>query len=58
MIDIMFQMNKVLTELRTLEDFIKYYGEDNKDKMLELVDNAATEITKLKVYTWEEDDSI
>lgn len=58
MIDIMFQMNKVLTELRTLEDFIKYYGEDNKEKMMELVDNAAAEIAKLKVYTWEEDDSI
>lgn len=55
MIDMTYQVEKVLSELTILDDFIHYYANGDKKQMLELVDNAKTEIAKLKVYAWSED---
>ena len=56
MIDSLFRVNKVLTELRTLEDLIRFYREGDKEKLLEIADNASTEVAKIKVMLLDGDE--
>lgn len=50
MIDIEYQALKVKREIGQLEDFIRYYSVNDRERALRCLDKAQTEVLKAKQY--------